>query len=416
MFVGITNTPRDYAWGSTTAIAELLGTTPSGGPEAELWFGAHRLSPSRILDPASVGGYETLDAWIAADPDTTLGVDRSDDRLSFLLKVLAADAPLSIQAHPSTEQAEEGFAREDEAGVPLDSSDRNYKDRLAKPELTLALSPTFEVLAGFREIATTRMLVAELVATATVLSEKNRPPLEALGRVLAGEDPLKNAVEWGFDGSDSAAALIAAIAETSDRMPSNSSFAREYATLADLGRRHPGDPGILVALLLNRISIAQGRSVYLPARNVHAYLEGLAVEIMGASDNVLRGGLTPKHVDSDELVRVVRWDPLPPPLFTSEEVAPGVEVFRPDVPDFALARIAVGDAGALHGYQNTGAEFAEFAPRGPAIVLVTEGELAVEGARSSTTIRRGEAVFVTPDEEVLRFSGSGIAFVASANR
>lgn len=413
MFVGITNTPRDYEWGSPTAIAELLGTTPSGGPEAELWFGAHPQSPSRILDPAAVGGHETLDAWIAADPDLTLGASRRSDRLSFLLKVLAADAPLSIQAHPSTEQAEEGYSREDSAGVPVSAGNRNYKDPLAKPELVVALSPTFEVLAGFREVATTRMMLAELVVSAG--DSDDIAALESLGRLLAGDAPLKSVVEWAFEGSDDAAATIAAVSRVSVDMPTNSSFAREYATLADLGQRHPGDPGILVALLLNRISIAQERAIYLPARNVHAYLQGLAVEIMGASDNVLRGGLTPKHVDADELVSVVRWDAVPPPFLMAEEPAPGVDLFRPDVPDFALARITVGAAGARHGYRTTGAERAELALDGPAIVLVIDGEVTLEGAESSAVLTRGQAVFATPDEDVVSFSGSGIVFVAKTN-
>ncbi|BDI21668.1 mannose-6-phosphate isomerase, class I [Herbiconiux sp. L3-i23] len=414
MFVGITNTPRDYAWGSTTAIAELLGRDPSGGPEAELWLGAHPGSPSRILAPASVGGHETLDAWIAADPARTLGAQRAGDRLPFLLKVLAADEPLSIQAHPSIEQAQAGYAAEDEAGVAVDAADRNYKDELHKPEMTLALSETFDALAGFRDLSMTLMLLNELAALAAG-SADDIAAIQAFADQLTGDDPLRNAVGWAFGGSDEAVAAIEAVARISADAPAVSSFTREYATLADIGRRHPGDPGVLVALLLNRVAVPQGQAVYLPSGNVHAYLRGLAIEIMASSDNVLRGGLTAKHVDVDELLKVVRWESLPAPYLIPEDGGAGVEIFRPDVPDFALARVTVGESGYKHGYQNEGTERAYFTPSGPAIILVVEGELRIDGQVSTATLLRGESSFVTPDEGALEFSGSGIAFVATTN-
>jgi mannose-6-phosphate isomerase len=413
MFVGIANTPRDYAWGSRTAIAELLGHDASGGPEAELWLGAHPLSPSRILAPESVGGYETLDAWIAADPDRALGANRTGDRLPFLLKVLAADEPLSIQAHPSPEQAREGFAREEQGDLALDDSGRNYKDELPKPELAFALSESFEALAGFREVSMTRMLLHELVAMATG-NEREVEALQAFAATLTADEPLQAALAFAFH-DDAAAAAIAAVSRLSADAPAVSSFAREYATLADLGVRHAGDPGILVALLLNRISVPQGQAVYLPSGNVHAYLRGVAIEIMAASDNVLRGGLTSKHVDTDELMKVVRFESLPAPFLMPEDGGAGVEVFRPDVPSFSLARITVGDAGHKHGYQNEGAEVGEFELSGPGIVLVIDGEVSIEGASSSTTLSRGDAAYVTPDEGALRFTGSGTAFLATTN-
>lgn len=414
MFVGITNTPRDYAWGSTTAIAELLGHEASGRPEAELWLGAHPQSPSRILAPASVGGHETLDAWIAAEPALTLGARRTGDRLPFLLKVLAADEPLSIQAHPSIEQAQQGFAAENESGVAIDAGDRNYKDELHKPEMTLALSETFDALAGFRDLSMTLMLLNELAAIAS-RSESDVAAVQAFSAQLTGEDPLKSAVAWAFGGSDEAAAAIDAVPRLAAEAPAVSSFTREYATLVDIAGRHPGDPGILVAVLLNRVAVAQGQAVYLPSGNVHAYLKGLAIEIMAASDNVLRGGLTPKHVDTEELLKVVRWESLPAPYLIPEDGGAGVEIFRPDVPDFALARVTVGESGYKHGYQNEGAGQAFFTPSGPAIVLVVEGEIRIGGQQSTATLVRGEASFVTPDEGALEFSGSGIAFVATTN-
>lgn len=414
MFVGIANTPRDYAWGSRTAIAELLGHDASGGPEAELWLGAHPLSPSRILAPEAVGGYETLDAWIAADPELALGASRTSDRLPFLLKVLAADEPLSIQAHPSPEQAREGFAREEQGELALDDPARNYKDELPKPELTFALSESFEALAGFREVSMTRMLVSEMLAMATG-AERDTAALQAFADTLSGDDPLRAALAFAFDGGDDSAAAIDAVSRLSADAPTVSSFAREYATLADLGVRHPGDPGILVALLLNRVSIPQGQALYLPSGNVHAYLRGLAIEVMAASDNVLRGGLTPKHVDTGELMKVVRFESLPAPFLIPEDGGAGIEVFRPDVPSFSLARITVGDAGRKHGYQNDGPESGEFELSGPGIVLVLDGEVVIEGAVSAAALSRGEAAYITPDERGLRFSGSGTAVLATTN-
>jgi len=153
MFLAITNTPRDYAWGSRSAIAELLGRAPSGRPEAELWLGAHAGSPSIVVNPAVVDGADTLADWFAAEPARALGRDR--DELPFLLKVLAADEPLSIQAHPTPEQAEAGFAAEEAAGVPIDSPTRNYKDPFPKPEIIVALSESFDALCGFRTPAET---------------------------------------------------------------------------------------------------------------------------------------------------------------------------------------------------------------------------------------------------------------------
>lgn len=418
MFLGITNTPRDYAWGSTTAIARLLGREPSGKPEAELWLGAHPGWPSKIIDTDLSGGIATLDAWIAADPARALGVTRSSDALPFLLKVLAASEPLSIQAHPSITQAEAGFARENHAGLALDDPSRNYKDALHKPELTLALSDTFEALAGFRPLQETQLLVAELTAMSAVLGDDLQ--VAALGQLRSfldgnAEEVLSATVRWLLGGSDSAALCISALSTLAQNAPRVSSFAREYATIVQLADLHPGDPGIGLALLLNRISIPQGQAVYLPSGNVHAYLGGLAVEIMAASDNVLRGGLTSKHVDTEELLQVIDFEPLPSPLWLPEDGGPGVEIFRPGVPDFALARVTIGSAAEKHGYQLSGAESATFSLDGPGVVLVVEGAVSIVGGASSTVLDQGEAAYITPDEGELTFTGPGTAFVATTN-
>jgi mannose-6-phosphate isomerase len=207
MFVGITNTARDYSWGSRTAIPELLGTPPTGEPEAEVWLGAHPGSPAVILDPSQTAGAATLAEWIAADPATALhgfataNVHEGEQRLPFLMKVLAAASPLSLQAHPTPEQARAGFEREEAAGVPIDAPFRNYKDAHPKPELMLALSDTFEALCGFRS-------VADVHASLEIL-ERHDPSVAALRERLVDDADLPAAFEWLISRADGVDALVA---------------------------------------------------------------------------------------------------------------------------------------------------------------------------------------------------------------
>jgi mannose-6-phosphate isomerase len=414
LFVGITNTPRDYAWGSSSAIAELLGTEPSGGPEAELWLGAHAGSPSRILDPSSVGGFRTLAEWIAADPATALGPLQAGFRegdepyLPFLLKILAAASPLSLQAHPTIERARRGFAREDAAGVPGDAAHRNYKDALHKPELIYALSDRFDALCGFRD-------VEEVRAVVTALTERDRatagsrPDLfdRMLGALAEGDDGgergLRTVFEWLSSGGDDVAVLVERVVLAAREVAAEGGFRRELGVVAQLAETYPGDPGIVTSLLLNSVSLRRGEALYLPAGNIHAYLEGLGVELMAASDNVLRGGLTPKHVDVAELLEVLEFTPLPLPYLTPETPEPGVEVFRPDVPDFLLVRVALGDEATM----------ASVALQGPAIAVCTAGRITVTGANGEASVSRGQSIYVTPDEGRLSFEGQGELFVAT---
>jgi len=413
LFVGITNTPRDYAWGSSTAIAELLGTEPSGGPEAELWLGAPAGSPSRILDPASVGGAETLAEWIAADPATALGALENGFRegdgpyLPFLLKILAAASPLSLQAHPTIERARTGFAREDEAGVPGDAPHRNYKDTLHKPELIYALSDRFDALCGFRDVEEVRAVVTALAEQDSGAAGSRRDLFDRVLAALADEDGgeggLRTVFEWLSSGGDDVDALVERVVKAAGAVAAEGRFARELGVVALLAGTYPGDPGIVTSLLLNSVSLRRGEALYLPAGNIHAYLEGLGVELMAASDNVLRGGLTPKHVDVGELLEVLEFTPLPVPYLRPETPQPGIEVFRPDVPDFLLLRVALGD----------GTPSASVSLDGPAIAICTSGELAISGERGETSVPRGRSVYITPDEGRLTFSGQGELFLAT---
>ena len=364
MFVAITNTPRDYAWGSDGAISELLGFQASGAPEAELWLGAHPGSPSRVE-----GTDETL-------------ADLVDGRLPFLLKVLAAGSPLSLQAHPTAAQAKAGFARENALGIPVEAPNRNYRDAYPKPELIYALSDTFDALCGFRSAADIR----------ETLSFFDPLAVEPMVEKLQSDISLRDVFEWLISRGPDVDALVAAVsAAADDSTPA-------LATVRELAGLYPGDPGIVISLMLNRVTLAAGEVLYLPAGNIHAYLSGVGIELMTASDNVLRGGLTTKHIDIPELLEVLDFRPIPVPYLKPERPSPGVEVFRPDVTDFQLYRIE--DEGSI-------------SVTGPAIALCTDGDLEVQGALGADNLSRGDALYITPDEATLSFSGLGTVFVAT---
>lgn len=396
MFVELQNTPRPYAWGSRTAIAKLQGRKPSGEPEAELWLGAHEGSPARLADGSGVG-HPDLASWIAAD-SASAGLTRS--RLPFLLKLLAADAPLSLQAHPSAEQAAAGFERENRAQVALDAPHRNYKDAFHKPELVVALSETYDALCGFRPVAEAAADIDALITTAE--GEGNLPAaveLRGLRDRLSGSDAevLRSVVGYLLGAEISS--LVAAVSAAAASAP----LTPAVDTLRLLAEHYPGDPGIVVSLFVNRVTLRQGEALYLPAGNIHAYLRGFGVELMASSDNVLRGGLTPKYVDVPELFSVLDFEPLPVPYLRPVLVTDGVQLFAPGMPDFELFRIEVGE------------DVPEIAikPPGVAIALATRGRLNITGAQGAMKLRAGQAAYITPDENTLVVSGGGELFIAT---
>ena len=375
MFLGITGVPRDYAWGSRTAIPELLDTTPTDAPEAEYWLGTHPSAPSSITDPGSADDGERLS-------------DRTT--LPFLLKLLAADSPLSLQAHPTMAQAQTGFERENQRGIPIDAPNRNYKDAMYKPELIYALNAEFAALCGFRPVAETRELLAQLGSD---------PLVEDLRGRLVDDASLRAVFEWLVSRSPGVEELVARVVTLAAGIPGV-----EFAMVAELGTAYPGDPGIVIALLLNRVVLRPGQALYLPAGNIHAYLKGVGVELMAASDNVLRGGLTPKHVDVPELLSVLDFSPTPVPYLEPSHPSVGVQLFQPDVPDFELAVI------------DTSVGTARFKPAAEAILLCLEGDCRVTGSSGDRQLNRGDSIYVTADEGDLFFAGSATVFVATSNR
>jgi mannose-6-phosphate isomerase len=368
--VELDGAPRHYEWGSPTAIPQLLGLEPDGRPVAELWFGAHPHDPSPL--PA-VGG--SLAEYVAADPDATLGAAiaaRFDARLPFLVKVLAASRALSIQVHPNLSQARAGFDREQAAGIAEDAPERNYKDANHKPELLCALTP-FDALCGFRPVDQTIGLLTELAV----------PELTFLIDLLGSDDPLRSAFTGVLSRPD-----IGAIVESVSERVADAADGPLYATRL-AAQDAPGDVGVVLTLLLNYVRLEPGQAIFLGAGNVHAYLRGTGIEIMASSDNVLRCGLTPKHIDVPELLKVTDFSPLPDPLWHA--VGGRFEV---PVPDFALTRLEVGGPTGLHD-------------NGPSIVLCTSGSVSV----ADVALRPGHAAFV-PAAERVAITGDGEVFVA----
>lgn len=348
MFVRISNSPRDYAWGSVGQISALFGNS-SEAREAELWLGTHEGCPARVADGRTLG--EVLDeAGVVRPP--------------FLLKVLAAGAPLSLQVHPTTEQAREGFQRENEAGIPVDAPERSYRDPNAKPEIIVAATQ-MEALCGLRPIEESRALVG------AVLSEDARA--EQLATRL--EQSPETAIGWLLSGDEEVAEVVEAVSGAVQRIAEEDRAAAD--TVQRLARHYPGDPGIVVGgLLLNRVTLAPDEALFLPAGNIHAYLEGVGIELMGPSDNVLRAGLTQKHIDADELLRIADFTPLAEPGM-QRETLPGALRYSPEAP-FELRRI--------HG---------EHAPSVPdcGILLAVE-EATVWTSDGAERLAPGEAAFI----------------------
>lgn len=417
------NVLRPYAWGSSTAIAGLLGRPASGGPEAELWIGAHPDSPSLVVTSADVsaprgdgddGGRLALDELIAGDPQHHLGndsVDRFGPRLPFLLKVLAAERPLSLQVHPTLEQARAGFAREEAAGVDRAAAERNYKDDNHKPEMIFALT-RFEALCGFRPAAESRAVFLQLVQCFELMGLDVPALLPRLLEDLSQSEErsaLRSAFERLIAGGEDVSAATAAIVEALVSGAPMASHVPELTTVVNLNHDYPGDPGVLISLLLNRISLAPGEAVYLPAGNVHAYLHGLGIEVMASSDNVLRGGLTPKFVDVPELLKTIAFEAVGVPTLSAETTMLGQELYRPPFQEFALQRVEL----------RPGAEPVPLAQSGAAVIIVVSGAVLLDSPKGDLQLERGASAFLPAAEApvnvhpVTGATGPAVAFAVT---
>ncbi|MEU5091498.1 mannose-6-phosphate isomerase, class I [Streptomyces sp. NPDC021356] len=375
------NTIRPYAWGSPTAIPHLLGVEPSGEPQAEMWMGAHPGAPSRTARG-------TLVEVIDTDPERELGAEavaKFGPRLPFLLKILAAGAPLSLQVHPDLRQAKEGYADEERRGVPVDAPHRNYKDANHKPELICALTE-FDGLCGFRAPGE----AADLLAALDVDSLK---PYVDLLRAHPEEAALREVLT----------AILTADPEEMTRTVTEAATAcarlgGDHAPYAGIAHHYPGDPGVLAAMLLNHVRLQPGEALFLGAGIPHAYLSGLGVEIMANSDNVLRCGLTPKHVDVPELLRIVRFEAGDPGVLRPEAAWDGEEVYETPIDEFRLSRYVLPAGAPAH----------DLTLRTPQILLCTAGSVRA-GEHELTP---GGSVFV-PAGEKAEVAGAGTLFRAT---
>ena len=416
-FYKLRNKARHYEWGSPVDIPRLLGITTDGAPWAELWIGSHPGSPSTAILGS---GEKALGDLIAGDPRRFLGEEtaRRYGALPFLLKLLSAEKPLSIQAHPNLAQAREGFERENRAGLPLDSPERNYKDPNHKPEIIAALTP-FTGLCGFRPADEIRALLAVFfeppppaASAPSVLREgfapltsalSSRDPAVALRDFLAGLFGLSKATR------EALGEYILSLKEPPPGCDTSHSDVIEL--IRDLARLYPGDPAVIAPIYLNVFRLEPGEAIFLEAGVLHAYIHGFGVELMANSDNVLRGGLTPKHVDVPELMKILEFKPFKPRLIT-----PNAACFSYPVPcgEFSLTRIR--GAG--------GAETRLPALTGPALCVVTEGELVIANSDSQTgvkqtLVKQGESLFVPPiknGEAPFSLNGDFTLFIASCPR
>ncbi|MEW2051097.1 mannose-6-phosphate isomerase, class I [Streptomyces sp. NPDC005476] len=375
------NTVRPYTWGSPTAIPRLLGTEPTGEPQAEMWMGAHPGAPSRT-------DRGTLVELIDADPRKELGaatVTRFGPRLPFLLKILAAGAPLSLQVHPDLAQAKEGYEDEERRGIPVDAPHRNYKDTNHKPELICALTE-FDGLCGFRAPSH----AADLLDGLGVDSLK---PYVDLLRAHPEEAALREVLTAILTADrEEMAHTVAQAAVACDRLGG------DYAPYAGIAHHYPGDPGVIAAMLLNHVRLQPGEALFLGAGIPHAYLDGLGVEIMANSDNVLRCGLTPKHVDVPELLRIVRFEPGDPGVLRPEAAPDGEEVYDTPIDEFRLSRYVLPPGARAH----------DLTLPTPQILLCTAG--AVRTGEHALT--PGTSVFV-PAGHTAEVTGAGTVFRAT---
>jgi mannose-6-phosphate isomerase len=390
------NTIQEYAWGSLTAIPELLGTmNPENKPQAELWMGAHPKAPSHV---------EYNDQWISLsdliekNPDVILGKKVSqkfDGTLPYLFKVLAAARPLSIQAHPSRKQAKEGFARENAEGIPLDAPHRNYRDANHKPECIFALT-SFWALCGFRN---RREIIAYFskICPAGINKEldelKHRPGAEGLKRFFAFLMNLQDGRRKQI------------ISETRQNIMALDGDDPVFEWILRLSSEYPDDVGIFAPVLLNLVCLEPGQAMFLPAGQLHAYLDGVGIELMANSDNVLRGGLTAKHVDVGELLKVLDFNEYEVGFLKPQNIDPCETLYPSPVDEFILSMIVLEPGDTYRGRKQRAAE----------ILLCTDGAAVLNdiGSANKISLKKGTSVIVPAAVAGYEMKGKGVFYKAS---
>ncbi|MEH3409423.1 mannose-6-phosphate isomerase [Enterobacter quasiroggenkampii] len=377
------NSVQNYAWGSKTALTDLYGiANPNNLPMAELWMGAHPKSSSKIEDAS--GQVRSLRDVIEADKAALLGdkVAQRFGELPFLFKVLCADQPLSIQVHPNKQASEIGFAKENAAGIPLDAAERNYKDPNHKPELVFALTP-FLAMNAFREFSEIISLLQPVAGAHNAIAHfLENPNADALSQLFASLLNMQ-----GEEKSHALAVLKAAL---------DSQQGEPWETIRLISEFYPDDSGLFSPLLLNVVKLNPGEAMFLFAETPHAYLQGVALEVMANSDNVLRAGLTPKYIDIPELVANVKFVAKPASELLTQPVKNGAELDFPiPVDDFAFS---------LHDLSSAETSVAQ---ESAAILFCVEGEATLHKGEQRLVLKPGESAFVAANESPVSVSGTG---------
>lgn len=392
------NIIQEYAWGSRTVIADLLGEpTPSPRPQAELWMGAHPKAPSMV----NINGrWSSLKDLIDDTPEAVLGkpvAERFDNRLPYLFKVLAAEKPLSIQAHPDRKQAREGFKRENASGIALNAPDRNYKDDMHKPEMICALTP-FWALNGFRKIDDIIVNLKRCCPTGAAVEVNGlirRPDAVGLKQffesmVTASADRIRSILEE----------VTATACKNADPDPMT-------RWTASLHEAYPGDVGVLAPLYLNLVCLAPGEAMFLPAGQLHAYLQGSGIELMANSDNVLRGGLTSKHVDVPELLKTLRFEGKNTQVLHPVTQESGERVYPSQVPEFVLSVLSVTAEFSFTSREDRSTE----------ILICIDGRATVSnlGCDEPLSVKKGESVVVLAAASRYSVEGRATLYKAAVN-
>jgi len=390
------NRVQEYAWGSRTAIPELLGTTsPADKPQAELWIGAHPKAPSQVLWN---GSWKSLLELIQEYPEDILGkgvARRFSGKLPFLLKVLAADSPLSIQAHPNLRQAKEGFARENRQKIPLDAPNRSYKDDNHKPEIICALT-SFWALHGFRKIDDILMLM-KMVCPRTLAPElirfRNQPNREGLKEFFNGLMTMEKEKQVQVVEE---AVSFAKRASRDDPL---------FGWIIKLNMAYPGDIGILSPILLNLILLKPNEAIYIPAGELHAYLEGVGIELMANSDNVLRGGLTSKYIDVPELLKILNFEESEVEVLKPKTYENSESLYPTYTEEFVLSVISVG----------AGNSFISAKDRSVEVMICIKGTAQITdlGSGDGLDLIKGSAVIVPASIEQYMIKGNAVIYKAA---
>ena len=396
------NVIQNYAWGSHEAIARLLGQpTPSPQPQAELWMGAHPKAPSQV---GINGRLEKLDGFIDAHPDKILGrksVQTFGPRLPYLFKVLAAAEPLSIQAHPNAQQAAAGFERENKLAIPLDAPERNYRDDRHKPEILCAMTD-FWALCGFRPVEQIRSYFEQVRSLGLQRAYRLLPASSHSGDLRLFFEAL---MTMPMVDKNKAITEMLAIVRTTGKHDPVFKWLNKLNAAYPVGVDKRTDIGIIAPLFLNLIRLTPGEAIFLPAGELHAYLKGVGIELMANSDNVLRGGLTPKHVDLPELTEVLSFksrtaEPLP-----KKQLAPDETAFVTPANEFVLSVISLSRDATYTSPEKRGAE----------ILLCTQGEAHLSDltGRHSFDIAKGHSFLVPAAAGAYRIKGTATLFKAA---